>query len=94
MKEPSPALPEPPERALEQAAERDARGRLRGHHVFNARGDLILVRPGVLSLAATPERGAFVAGLKDGQRLAAPSEIEARKNQVNKSRAAAGKKPV
>lgn len=90
-KEPAPAKELDPKSQLEAAAVHDDKGRLRGHHVFKANGDLILKAPGVLSLRASVELGTYVDGLKEGEKLASSSDVSKRRSEVNAKRTAAGK---
>lgn len=43
--------------------------------LINPRGDLVHARPGVVSLAASVERGVEVVGLKPGFRLATAEDV-------------------
>lgn len=52
--------------------------KLAGHYVVNAAGHMVLVPREYVYLAADVERGVYVEGLGEGQRLATAADIAAK----------------
>jgi hypothetical protein len=65
------------EAALAEAAKINPDNKLAGHWTIGSDGNLKLARPGRLSLGASIDRGVYVDGLKDGERLATKADLKA-----------------
>jgi hypothetical protein len=85
-----------PQKQITDAEVKDDKGRIRGHLAIGPSGQLVVLPPGTIGVAATVEAGIHVTGLKDGWRLGTQADVkrkqdEEKKLDADRAKAAAAK---